>query len=135
MSLKRPCLEPGCPHLVGRGESRCPEHKRKHQLAYDAYRGTADERGYDADHRKWRAAVLARDPICKACGKSRATFADHVIPLNQGGAKLDLANGQGMCGPCHQAKRGRERHQHSAPPRGGGPPKGPTGSGGGFSWA
>ena len=38
-------------------------HKRQHQQAYDRARGTAEERGYDANHRKWRAAVLARDPI------------------------------------------------------------------------
>ena len=109
--MRRPCIEPGCPALVDRGESRCPSHKRSRALAYDARRGTAAERGYDADHRKWRERVLRRDPICKGCGREPSTFADHLIPLKQGGAKLDLANGQGMCSRCHQAKRGRERHQ------------------------
>ena len=130
--MKRFCAQPGCPALVERGESRCPQHQAARQQAYDARRGTAAERGYDAAHRTWRAAVLARDPICKACGQERATYADHIIPLNQGGAKLDLANGQGLCARCHQVKRGKERHQHQAPPR---PrrPQGPAGSGPGWA--
>lgn len=128
--MKHPCAEPRCPELVGRGESRCPTHARAKQQAYDRSRGTAAERGYDAGHRKWRAAILARDPICKACHRERSTFADHIVPLNQGGAKLDLANGQGLCSHCHQVKRGQERHQHRAPPRGGGH----TPDGGGLSW-
>src|SRR3989442_225009 len=128
--MKRFCVEPGCPALVERGETRCPKHHRAHEQAYDARRGTAAERGYDAAHRAWRAAVLARDPICKACGKERSTYADHIVPLKQGGAKLDLANGQGMCSRCHQAKRGRERHDSTGPdtpPRGDPPKGGPQG--------
>jgi len=97
--------------LVERGQSRCPTHALARQQSYDRQRGTPVERGYGADHRKWRAAILARDPICRACGSEPSTFADHIRPLSQGGAKLDLANGQGMCSRCHQAKRGRERHQ------------------------
>jgi 5-methylcytosine-specific restriction protein A len=129
MALKHPCAHPGCPALVEPGHARCPKHHQAHQQAYDRSRGTAAERGYDAAHRKWRAAVLARDPICKACGVERSTFADHIVPLNQGGAKLDLANGQGLCSRCHQVKRGQERHQHQAPPRRVGGNRGP-GSGG-----
>jgi 5-methylcytosine-specific restriction protein A len=108
--MRHPCLHPGCPVLVSRGESRCPTHKQRHEQAYNAARGTAAERGYDAAHRKWRAQILARDPICRACGVEPSTFADHIVPLRLGGAKLDLSNGQGMCKWCHQAKRGRERH-------------------------
>ncbi len=114
--MRHPCFEPRCPELVERGETRCPMHKRQHQQAYERTRGTAAERGYGAEHRKWRAAVLARDPLCKGCGRERSTFADHIIPLKQGGAKLDLRNGQGLCNHCHQVKRGRERHQEQAPP-------------------
>src|SRR5437667_243501 len=79
--MKRFCAQPGCPALVDRGETRCPTHQHAQERAYDARRGTAAERGYDAAHRNWRAAILARDPICTACGKERATYADHIIPL------------------------------------------------------
>ena len=108
--MMHPCAAPGCGQLVPRGQSRCPSHKRQGQQAYDRARGTAAERGYDAAHRNWRAQILARDPICRACGRAPSTFADHVTPLSRGGQKLDLANGQGLCARCHQSKRGRERH-------------------------
>ena len=112
MALKHPCAKPRCPNLVSRGESYCPAHKVERQQQYDRTRPNPAQRGYDADHRKWRAAILKRDPICKACGREPSTFADHIVPIRQGGAKLDMGNGQGMCGRCHQAKRGEERHQY-----------------------
>lgn len=75
----------------------------------DLARGTAASRGYDARHRAWRAAVIARDPYCKIgikCeGEARSTVADHVKPLNKGG-DFSLDNGQGCCASCHDWKRG-----------------------------
>jgi len=110
MSL-RPCLEPGCPELVRGRDSRCPKHAGTREHVYDQQRGSPAARGYDARHRAFRAVVLARDRICKACGRERSTYADHIIPLKQGGAKLYPRNGQGMCSRCDQVKRGQERHQ------------------------
>jgi 5-methylcytosine-specific restriction endonuclease McrA len=52
--------------------------------------------------------VLARDPVCRACGKAPSTVADHIQRIREGGARFDLANGQGLCSVCHDAKRGRE---------------------------
>ena len=61
------------------------------------------QRGYGATHRQWRAAILARDAICRACGQAPSTEADHITPLSQRGG-WSLANGQGLCKPCHSRK-------------------------------
>lgn len=71
-------------------------------------RESAGRRGYGADHRRWRAAILARDPLCKACGVAASTEADHVVPLRAGGG-WELENGQGLCRTCHARKTARER--------------------------
>lgn len=75
---------------------------------YDATRGTAASRGYDARHRSWRRVILTRDPMCRIgiiCGgRAASTVADHIIPLNAGGT-WDMSNGQGACEKCHNHKR------------------------------
>lgn len=56
---------------------------------------------------KIRAAILARDPICKICGVRPSAFCDHIV------AKADLngpADLQGVCGPCHDRKSSAEGH-------------------------
>src|SRR3989304_7636731 len=75
------CSRPGCPHLVDRG--RCPACRPSSSAA----------QGYGAEHRRWRAAVLARaGHRCEAPGcTERATVADHIVPLSAHGARLDPA--------------------------------------------
>jgi 5-methylcytosine-specific restriction endonuclease McrA len=69
-------------------------------------RQTAARRGYDADHRRWREAVLRRDPLCVVCKRrgivTPAVIADHIVPIAvdpQG--RLELNNGRGVCRDCH----------------------------------
>lgn len=101
----RPCRTPGCSLVGSWPRGRCPEHEH----SYDRARGTAPERGYDADHRVWRVAVLTRDPYCvDPDGRhpdevKLAVQADHVVPITSGGASLDVANGRGLCASCHSA--------------------------------
>jgi 5-methylcytosine-specific restriction enzyme A len=68
------------------------------EAAYRRERGTATQRGYDKEWRAFRAAFLARYPICcrPGCGE-RATDVDHIVQLKDGGAKLDPANCQPFC--------------------------------------
>ena len=69
------------------------------------------------DRRRFRAAVLAREPRCRRCG-ARATEADHIVPVSRGGTNDPEANGQGLCRPCHDAKtraEGRDRPQGGTP--------------------
>ncbi|WP_408608401.1 HNH endonuclease [Actinomyces howellii] len=52
----------------------------------------------------------------------RATEADHVVPVAEGGAMYDPLNGQAACGSCHmqktqrEAARGRQRRSRLRPP-------------------
>ena len=111
-----PCAHPGCPVLVRFG--RCDEHRLQRQATFNSARGTAAERGYDAE---WRAFVQSYragsglDPVspdfarqliarnrCAACWRegrrtvSRLEF-DHIVPLSEGGGRLDQANVQTLC--------------------------------------
>lgn len=65
--------------------------------------------------------ILARDPVCKVCGRRPASAVDHVKPKSQGGEEYDEANLQGICKPCHTRKTAREaaegrRRKKTAPP-------------------
>jgi len=63
---------------------------------------SAKDRGYDADHRFWRKAILARDQICRRCGNARASHADHIVSISKRpDLRLDLRNGRGLCASCH----------------------------------
>lgn len=59
--------------------------------------------------RPWRRArelALARDcGMCVLCQAQQrvtpATEVDHIVPIAEGGAELELANLRSVCGPCH----------------------------------
>ena len=55
--------------------------------------------------RNTRKVFLFSNPACIVCGKI-GEVVDHVIPIRQGGARLDFRNMQTMCHPCHNYKRG-----------------------------
>ncbi|WP_162933854.1 HNH endonuclease [Actinomyces lilanjuaniae] len=78
-----------------------------------------------AEHRRWAAAVLRRDRfVCQlrldGCQR-RASAADHVTAVAEGGEPLDVANGQAVCASCHgrktreEAARGRARRSRLRP--------------------
>jgi 5-methylcytosine-specific restriction endonuclease McrA len=62
--------------------------------------------------RKTRLYVLGMEPLCRPCAKMGLTTAaaavDHITPISQGGAELDISNLQPICEPCHRAKTARE---------------------------
>lgn len=88
----------------------------------DQRRGTSHQRGYDKQHRlRFRAAVLARDPVCVCTNTdhshgprctSPAVHADHY-PLDRrelvarGMDPNDPRHGRGLCHPCHSAETAR----------------------------
>jgi 5-methylcytosine-specific restriction endonuclease McrA len=86
--------------------ARLPGRRRRD----DTNRPSAAERGYcDKRHRAWRQAVLTRDAWqCQACGRicadKREAQADHIVPVNDGGSRYDLSNGQCLCASCHSRK-------------------------------
>lgn len=100
-----PCTHPGCGALV-RGGSLCRQHRSDRFGPQDPARAGSSERGYGAGWRRLRAMVLAREPLCRACG-APATDVDHVTPKSAGGGD-DEANLQALCGACHRGKTIRE---------------------------
>jgi 5-methylcytosine-specific restriction endonuclease McrA len=38
----------------------------------------------------------------------REMHADHVVPISQGGARYDVANGEARCVGCHSRKTAKE---------------------------
>lgn len=108
--VRCPCRTPGCKELTTSG--RCDAHQRDQYKAQDAGRGSSAARGYGAAHRRRRAYVLARDPLCKECLRATpqrltpSREADHIVPLAEGGAE-DVSNMQGLCRPCHSRKTAR----------------------------
>lgn len=107
--MKRPCLEPGCPHLAPPGKPRCPTHQAAHDRPRNArrnarrthYRGDwaaiarAAVEAHRATHGDWcpgwnRPPHPATDLTC-----------DHVIPRS-------LAAGvQVLCRSCNARKGAR----------------------------
>ena len=78
----------------------------------------ADPELLTPEHRRWRAEVIRRaGGMCqgKGCGRTGVRlFADHIVERQDGGARLDPANGQAMCQSCHGKKTVRERAKRQA---------------------
>jgi 5-methylcytosine-specific restriction endonuclease McrA len=105
----RPCLS--CGRLCQ--ATRCPDcaavYNRQVNRRRAAQRPSPDERGYGWDWRKVRAEVLERDGwVCRWCGQPAKTV-DHLVPLAQGGARLDPANLAAACLRCNSSRGGQTR--------------------------
>lgn len=111
MKPKHPCNKVGCRNLTT--ERYCEEHKVETHKAYDRYRGSAAERGYNSRWRRYRAQYIREHPLCCECeqaGIVTPTFAvDHIIP-HRGDPELfwDPANHQPLCKRHHDQKTVRE---------------------------
>ena len=60
-----------------------------------------------ADHKRWRELVIARaGGRCQGAGPHAASrlYADHIVEIRDGGAPLDVSNGQALCAACHTLK-------------------------------
>lgn len=85
----------------------------KAHRSYDQRRGSARQRGYDWTWAKARAAYLREHPLCEQCLRVRLTvvaaMVDHIVPMSDGGDKLDDDNLQSLCWSCHEVKKAREK--------------------------
>lgn len=106
------CAHAGCGELVHGGlcakhQAERDERDRKARQQADAERGNAQDRGYDGTWQQVRKSYIARHPVCQRCeamGRTtRAVLVHHVVPISQGGARLDPANLQALCAECHDA--------------------------------
>lgn len=73
---------------------------------------SSTQRGYGADWRKLRAAVLAQEPICRLCRKAPAAEVDHIHGFHgvADPLRLDPRNLRPVCAPCHRARTARQAH-------------------------
>lgn len=64
---------------------------------------------YDAQWRAIRLTILERDNwTCQIRGprcKTRANQVDHIIPLTEGGTRLDPINLRAACTPCNAGRQ------------------------------
>ena len=60
--------------------------------------------------KKLRDYFIKRNPLCKWCneeGKTKvADVVDHILPIKQGGSKIDESNLQSLCHHHHNQKSG-----------------------------
>ena len=63
------------------------------------------------EHVAWSRAVVVRaGRQCQQCGTTHGRMhADHIKEVKDGGALLDMANGQCLCHACHTVKTMIER--------------------------
>ena len=104
------CNQAGCNILTS--TPYCPAHTQPRAARTD-YRGRSDERGYDSRWQRVRERFLMRHPLCSRCQEQgrivMASVAHHVVPINDGGPRLDQANLRALCRDCHEIIHGRKR--------------------------
>ena len=105
---KKPCAYPGCPELVH--ERYCEKHKQVADKQYNQFQRNKQAQAFyeSAAWRRLRRIKLEMNPICEECKKGKATTADHIVPIKQDGAALDINNLQSLCGSCHGKKSIKE---------------------------
>ncbi|MBC8444809.1 MAG: HNH endonuclease [Chloroflexi bacterium] len=86
--------------MRGRNRRFCDEHQSEEWKRQDAERGSAAERGYDAQWQKTRDRYLQDHPRCERCGRSRAILVHHRVRIVNGGSD-DSINLQALCKLCH----------------------------------
>jgi 5-methylcytosine-specific restriction protein A len=84
----------------------------------------ADPHYLTPEHRAWRAEVIARaggrcqwPGGCSKAAPRHRMFADHIVERKDGGAALDPANGQCLCGQHHSLKTAYESAKRRAAER------------------
>ena len=103
------CGEPGgCPVLVRPRESRCQDHQRQRDRAYNTQQRPERHKFYHTP--EWRALskqVRSEQLYC-ACG-AKTKQADHIQSIEERpDLALDRSNVVGRCLPCHSRKTAQE---------------------------
>ena len=108
---KRPCLSSGCKDFAS-NKGYCDKHQSRVKQR-DRDRGTAHQRGYDAEWKKHRDQFLLEHPLCVECRRKGyvmpATVVDHIVP-HKGDKELfwDKKNWQSLCETHHNIKTASE---------------------------
>lgn len=106
----KPCSWPGCNRLVEKGITYCPEHKAQFQREQSRSRNIDPFYGKNI-WKKTRAKFLREHPLCEDCRNegyvTPATEVHHIIPVAQGGSRLEEENLVALCHSCHMKRHGR----------------------------
>lgn len=74
-------------------------------------RKTRSKRGYDNAWMRCRNMFITMHPLCSICLENSkytpATVVHHIIPISEGGKRLDPANLTSLCRECHERLHGR----------------------------
>lgn len=109
---KKPCAYPGCAKLTH--ERYCEKHKQVTDKQYNQYERDKNSQAFyeSVVWRRLRRIKLSEQPLCEECLKEnktvKASMADHIVPVKQGGAALDIFNLQSLCNACHSRKSVKE---------------------------
>ncbi|MGG1483500.1 HNH endonuclease signature motif containing protein [Peribacillus castrilensis] len=109
---KRPCNHVGCGELTS--DSYCAAHKKLKHRQYKQQRTDKKEQDFYSSTRwrRVRAKKMANNPLCEICLSNGlltgADMVDHIKPIKQGGALLDMSNLQSLCNSCHRRKTAKE---------------------------
>ena len=83
------------------------------RTAFEGYRYHNTEFYQSTAWRKLRAIKLNEEPMCEECARlgrlTPAQMVDHIVPINKGGAGLDMDNLQSLCNTCHARKSARDK--------------------------
>lgn len=81
--------------------------------AFGGYRHHNTEFYQSASWRRLRTVKLEQNPMCEECERNGrytpAQMVDHIVPINKGGASLDIKNLQSLCNACHARKSAKDK--------------------------
>ena len=91
---------------------RCDECDKQRHLLYDKTNRNQESKKFygSKEWQRVRYLVLNANPFCVVC-RIPATLVDHIIPIRDGGDRLNLNNLQPMCSKCHAIKTSNERNR------------------------
>ena len=97
------------------GQQRVEAGRKANQKEYNKTQRTGGDFYNSGRWRNVRKQYIRENPICIDCRNSgqivEAQMVDHIVPIKDGGAKLQMDNLQSLCNFHHGQKTSREREQ------------------------
>ena len=110
MPQHRACTTPHCPNYAVEHSYSCAQHKKERIPTVHSL--SSVDRGYDSIWNKLRTIHIAKEPLCRLC-EQPGQEVDHIIPLDQGGERLNENNLQTLCRRCHAIKTHRDKRKYN----------------------
>lgn len=104
---KKYCVAFPCSNLAEQGSAYCAEHRppRPAKETNPFY--------LTPQWRRFRDSYIRRHPLCEQCEREQrvtpSRMVDHIVPLEDGGAKTSDENAQALCWPCHGVKTASDK--------------------------